>query len=62
MLKKQFRRFKKTKDKIKKELEESIAKSWRNENADMQEKVNGCKTNKDAVKAIQAIQKFEEII
>ena len=59
MLKKQFRRLKKTKDKIKKELEESIAKSWRNENGDMQEKVNGCKTNKDAVKAIQ---KFEEII
>ena len=59
MLKKQFRRLKKTKDKIKKELEESIAKSWQNENADMQEKVNGCKTNEDAVKAIQ---EFEEII
>ena len=34
------------------ELEESIAKSEQNENVDMQEKVNGCKTNEDAVKTI----------
>ena len=44
---------------IKKELEESIASSNRNEKVDMQEKVNGCTTNKDAVKAIQ---EFEQII
>ena len=45
-------KIKKTKSEIKKELEESIAKSGRNENADMQEKVDGCRTNEDAVKAI----------
>ena len=44
---------KKTKAEIKKELEESITKSRPNENVDMQEKVNGCKTNEDAVKTIQ---------
>ena len=52
-------KIKKTKSEIKKELEESIAKSGRNENAGMQEKVNGCRTNEDAVKAIQ---EFEQII
>ena len=36
-----------------------IAKSEQNENADMQEKVNGCRTNEDAVKAIK---EFEQII
>ena len=50
---------KKSKSEIKKELEECIAKRGRNENADMLEKVNGCLTNKDAVKAIQ---EFEQII
>ena len=54
-----IQKIKKTKDEIKKELEQSIAKSGRNENAYVQEKVNGCKTNEDAVKAIQ---EFEEII
>ena len=58
-VKETIQKIKKTKDEIKKELEESIAKSRQNENADMQEKVNGCKTNEDAVKAIQ---EFEEII
>ena len=52
-------KIKKTKSEIKKELEESIAKSGKNENVDMQDKVNGCKTNEDAVKAIQ---EFEQII
>ena len=52
-------KIKKTKSEIKKELEESIAKSGRNENAGMQEKVNECRTNEDAVKAIQ---EFEQII
>ena len=51
-------KIKKTKSEIKKELEESIAKR-RNENVDMQDKVNGCKTIEDAVKAIQI---FEQII
>ena len=50
---------KKTKSEIEKELEESIAKSGRNENADMQEKVNECRTNEDTVKAIQ---EFEQTI
>ena len=52
-------KIKKTKSEIKKEYEESIAKSGKNENVDMQDKVNGCKTNEDAVKAIQ---EFEQII
>ena len=51
-------KIKKTKSEIKKELEESIAKR-RNENVDMQDKANGCKTIEDAVKAIQI---FEQII
>ena len=54
-----IRKIKKTKSEIKKELEESIAKGKRNENADMQERVNECTSNEDAVKAIQEI---EEII
>ena len=33
--------------------------SRQNENADMKEKVNGCKTNEDAVKAIR---EFEQIV
>ena len=52
-------KIKKTKSEIKKELEDSIAKSGRNENADMQEKVNGCRTYEHAVKANQ---EFEQII
>ena len=58
-VKETIHKIKKTKDKVKKELEQSIAKSGRNENANMQEKVNGCKTNEDAV---NAIQEFEQII
>ena len=54
-----IQKIKKTKSEIKKELEEAIAKGRRNETADMQEKVNWCVTNEDAVKTIQ---KFEEII
>ena len=52
-------KIKKTKSKIKKDLEDSIVNGRRNENADMQDKVNGCITNEDAVKAIL---KFEQII
>ena len=58
-VKETIQEIKKTKDEVKKELEDSIAKSGWNENAEMQEKVNGCKTNEDAVKAIQ---EFEQII
>ena len=52
-------KIKKTKAEVKKDLEKSIAKSGRNENADIQEKVNGCRKNEDAVKATQ---EFEQII
>ena len=45
----------KTKSEIKRELEELIAKGSRNENVDMQDNVNGCITNEDAVKAIPGI-------
>ena len=45
--------------KTKRELEESIAKDRRNENVDMQDKVNGCTTREDSVKAIQ---EFKQII
>ena len=52
-------KIKKTKSEIKKDLEDSIVNGRRNENADMQDKVNGCITNEDVVKAIL---KFEQII
>ena len=52
-------KIKKIKAEVKKELEESISKSRWNENADMQEKVNRCKTYEESVKAIQ---EFEQII
>ena len=52
-------KIKKTKAEIKEELKELIAKSSRNQNAVMEEKVKGCRTNEDAVKAIQ---EFEQII
>ena len=58
-VKETIQKIKKIKEEVKKGLEELIAKSRRNENADMQEKVNGRKTNGDAVKAIQ---EFEQII
>ena len=52
-------KIKKTKTEIKKELEDSIINSRENENTDMQDKVNGCITNEDAIKVIQD---FEQII
>ena len=58
-VKETIQKIKKTEDEVKKELEELIAKSRQDEKTDMQEKVNGCKTNEDAVKAIQ---EFEQII
>ena len=44
---------KKTKTEIKKELEDSIINGRKNENADMQDKVNGCISSEDAIKVIQ---------
>ena len=52
-------KIKKTKTEIKRELEDSIINGRKNENADMQDKVNGCITNEDVVKSIQ---EFEQII
>ena len=52
-------KIKKTKTEIKKELEDSIVNGKKNENANMQERVNECITNEDAVKAVQ---EFEQII
>ena len=46
-------KIKETKSEVKKELEDSIAKSGRDKNADMQERVNEYRTNEDAVKTIQ---------
>ena len=52
-------KIKKTKTEIKKELEDSIVNGKKNENANMQERVNECIKNEDAVKAVQ---EFEQII
>ena len=52
-------KIKKTKTEIKKELEDSIVNGKKNENANMQERVNKCNTNEDAVKVVQ---EFEQII
>ena len=46
-------KIKETKSEVKKELEDSIAKSGRDKNADMQESVNEYRTNEDAVKTIK---------
>ena len=47
-----IQKMKKTKLEIMKELEESITNGKRNENTDMQEKINNCITNEDAVKVV----------
>ena len=48
------KKVKKSKSEIKKKLEESIANGDRNENTDIQEKVEKCTANEeDAVKEIQ---------
>ena len=52
-------KIKKTKTEIKKELEDSIVNGKKNENANMQERVNKCNKNEDAVKVVQ---EFEQII
>ena len=46
-------KIKKSKTEIKKELEDSIVNGRKNENVDMQDKVNKYITNENAVKAIQ---------
>ena len=48
-------KIKKTKTEVKRELEEAGAKGRRNENADMQDKVNDCITNEDAVNELKRI-------
>ena len=51
-------KIKETKIGIKRELKDSIVNGRRNENLDMQDKVNGCVTNEDAAKAIQELEKI----
>ena len=51
-------KIKKTKTEIKRELKDLIVNGRRNENVDMQDKVNGCVTNEDAAKAIQVFEKI----
>ena len=58
-VKETIRKIKKNKPEIKKELEESITNGKRNKNTDIQEKVDNCITNEDAVKVVQ---ESEEII
>ena len=48
-------KIKKTKTEVKRELEEAGAKGRRNENADMQDKVNECIANEDAVNELKRI-------
>ena len=48
-------KIKKTKTEVKRELEEAGAKGRRNENVDMQDKVNECITNEDAVNELKRI-------
>ena len=48
-------KIKKAKTEIKKRLKDSIINSRKNENSDIQDKVNGCITNEDAVKTIQEL-------
>ena len=49
-------KIKKTKTEIKKRLKDSIINGRKNENSDIQDKVNGCITNEDAVKTIQKLE------
>ena len=51
-------KIKKNKPEIKKELEESITNGKRNKNTDIQEKVDNCITNEDAVKLVQESEKI----
>ena len=51
-------KIKKAKTEIKKRLKDSIINSRKNENSDIQDKVNGCITNEDAVKTIQELEQI----
>ena len=50
-------KIKKTKTGIKKELKNSIVNSKRNENVDIQDKVNGCISNEDTIKLFKNLNK-----
>ena len=58
-VKESIQKIQKIKPKIKKQLEELVVNGRRNENADMEDKVNRCTTNEEAEKVIQ---EFKEII
>ena len=51
-------KIKKTKTEIKKRLKDSIINSRKNENSGIQDKVNGCIINEDAVKTIQELEQI----
>ena len=51
-------KIKKAKTEIKKRLKDSIINSRKNGNSDIQDKVNGCITNEDAVKTIQELEQI----
>ena len=51
-------KIKKTKTEIKRELKDLTVNGRKKENADMQDKVNGCITNDDAIKVIQDLQQI----
>ena len=51
-------KIKKTKTEIKKRLKDSIINGRKNENSDIQDKVNGCITNEDAVETIQELEQI----
>ena len=53
-------KIKKTKTEIKNELEDSIISSRKNENAGMQDKVNGCILTEDAIKVIQDFEQINQ--
>ena len=58
LVKEIIEKIKKTKSEIKRDLEESIVNGKRNKNADMQQKVNVCITNEDALKVIQELEQI----
>ena len=59
-VKETIQKIKKTKPEIKKELEQSLTNGERNENTDMQGKVNNCATNEED--PVKVVQEFGEII
>ena len=55
-----IQKMKRTKPEIKKEIKESITNQKKNENTNMQEKVNKYTANEED--AVRAVQEFEEAI